>query len=240
MDENDLDTAATMIEALTVGNKRRRRASGDETAVSIANFGSTIHQPGGFKDYVYDYDDPLGHLHPFENGDCNDEGDEHGYGESHNDSDDEGFMSDAMVVSKEGIVAKQVRKKNINGSIIKSGSESSDEEEDDDDNHVPVLDLFAGSFEPNFANFDAFEGDAVNGDDSFVLNDPGNDKNSSREAFFDAINGCIRPPTTDDLFEFSDTPFDLVDTLSTDSEMEKTLFADVLSTHHDIHRRFNR
>jgi len=221
MDENDLDTAATMIEAMRVGNKRRRRASGDETAASIANFGSTIHQPGGFKDYVYDYDDPLGHLHPFENGDCNDEGDEHGYGESHHDSDDEDFMSDAMVVSKEGIVAKQA--KNINGSINKSGSDSSDEEDEDDENNVPVLDLFTGSFEPNFANFDAFEGNVVNGDNSFISNDHVNNNDSSREAFFDAINGCVGHPTAGDLFEFSDAPFDLVDTLATDAETEENI-----------------
>ena len=218
MDENDLDTAAAMIEALRVSSKRRR-ASGDETAVSIANFGSTIHQPGGFRNYVYDYDDPLGRLHPFESHDCNGGEDDHGYSESCKYSDDEGFMSDAMVISKDGIVANQARK--INGSINKSGSDSSDEEDDDDDNNdVPVLDLFTGSFEPDFANFDAFEAAVANGDIPFDSNEHAIDSNTSQEAFFDSINGCINHPTTDNLFDFSDTPFDLVDTLSTDAESE--------------------
>lgn len=215
MDENDFDTAAAMIEALRVGDKRRHE-SGDGTAMSIANFGSTIYQPGGFKDYVYDYDDPLGHLHPFDSNDYNDEGDEHGFHE-----DGEGFMSDAMVISKDGVFANQGMKKNTNSPINKSGSDSSDEEDDDEDNNVPVLDLFTGSFQPDFANFDAFEGAVANGDNSFDYN--GNDNNRSREVFLDAINGCIHHPTTDTLFEFSETPFDLVDSLSTEAENEENI-----------------
>lgn len=217
MDENDLDIAASMMEALRVGHNRHRPCFGGEGTLlvlgsdtigsekvsrGIANFGSVIPQPGGFHDYVYD--DPLGQVRPFENGVSNNE-DSNGL--SRNNSDDAGFMSDAMVVSRDGGVTKQ----HCNGHIKKTGSSSSDEVEDDDDDDVPVLDLFAGSFDPNFANFDSFDGTANDTDpfDSAVARDVF----SSNGAIHDKDNG-----TMDEPFQFSDTPLDLVDSLSSDSE----------------------
>ncbi|MDB4430454.1 hypothetical protein N9140_00690, partial [bacterium] len=132
---------------------------------------------------------------------------------------EDGFMSDAMVVSKDdGDVSKQEGscdgKKN--GNIAKSGSSSSDDEEsgdndeddDDDDDDVPVMDLFAG-----FANFeDAFDD---NGNDPFGSS---NEKESSGDDIFSSNNdgsGGNKDTKSEDPF-FAESPFDLVDSLSSE------------------------
>ena len=214
MDENDLDIAASMMEALRVGHNRHRPCFGGSESVGsekasrgIANFGSVIQQPGGFQDYVYD--DPLGHVHLFENGDNNDEDDGNFNGISSNNSDDEGFMSDAMVVSRDGDMTKQHERGSRN--IRKSQSNSSDDlddDDDDDDDDVPVMDLFAGSFDPNFANFDAMASDGdpfdtVEAKNGYINGDMGDD---------------IGHAKTDDPCQFFKHPLDLVDSLKNDSE----------------------
>lgn len=318
MDENDLDIAASMMEALSlppsstsqgggggdsppvghrrrgvvggggsllVGNSNQTSGSGSvekgsSSSGSIGgNFGSVIqqhHTGAGFKDYVYD--DPLGGVHPFGSGDNDSDDDEeknHG-GLSNNSSEDydDGFMSDAMVVSKEdgGVTTgSSSGGSNDNGNIKRSWSNSSSEEidddddNDDDDDDVPVLDLFAGSFQANFANFDAFESSCStttsntmpsnNGnpfernhenkrsssggddDDFFAAIDNNNGGGRDRGAsggddddFFAAINSNDDSSTTDNakaedsdataLFEFSKTPFDMVDSLSSSGDAE--------------------
>jgi hypothetical protein len=246
MDENDLDIAASMMEALSlppsnggsggdgppVGHSRRRgvigggatllggtdlaattAASDKGSAGGIGNFGSVIQRPGGLTDYVYD--DPLGGVHPFDNGDSSDE--EDSPGDTKADTDDDGFMSDAMVVSRDGVVSKQGGEKaGTNGSIKKSASESSDEigdydDDDDDDDEAPVMDLFAGSFEANFANFDAFDNSVPKSDDNPFGSGGKDDTSPGDDIFADSTK------TDDDPFEFSKTPFDLVDSLSQDA-----------------------
>jgi hypothetical protein len=212
MDENDLDIAASMMEALRVGHNRHRPSFGgggsileNETTGSekisrgIANFGSVIQQPGGFHDYVYD--DPLGQVHLFESADSNDEDDEIFNGTtSKNSFDDDGLLSDAMVVSCDGGVAKLYSRRNEN--ITKSESSSSDEVYDDEDDDVPVLDLFAGSFDPSFADFDAMASDG----NPF---DPVEAKNGC------LIGGDVGCKSDDDLFQFSNKTL-LVDSLLSD------------------------
>lgn len=258
MDENDLDIAASMMEALSLpnngggnaqdgmssqaghgGHRRRNQrgvisSAGSENGSSsggIGNFGSVIQQPGGFKDYIYD--DPLGGVHPFgSNEDSSDEEEEtKNSGSSKDDSEEDGFMSDAMVVSRDGDVSKQVSDgdNKQNGSIQKSGSTSSDDSgeddyedddnDDDGDDDVPVMDLFAGSFEANFANFDAF--DSATTDDSDPFSGEKTEENSSSSTgdddFFAAISSN-KSNGDEDAFEFSKTPFDLGDTLSNKTE----------------------
>jgi hypothetical protein len=223
MDENDLDLAATMMEALRVGHNRHRpcfggggdgdsngsllldsdtigvtsstSSSSSESAATrggIANFGSVIHQPSGFEDYVYD--DPLGHVRTFENGDSIDD-EVNGTSKQHNSGeDDDGFMS----VSKDGDVTRQhCSSSSSNRRIKHTRSNGSSDDEDDDD--VPVLDLFTGTFDPDFANFDAF-------DDVAADNCVGIDLFDSTEDH--------RATQTVDSFMFSTTPLDLVDSLS--------------------------
>jgi hypothetical protein len=182
MDENDLDLAATMMEALRVGHNRHRPCFGGgsdgdsngsllldsdtigvtsstsssssslESAATrggIANFGSVIHQPSGFEDYVYD--DPLGHVRTFENGDSIDDEANGKSKQQNSDDDDDGFMS----VSRDGDVTRQhcSSSSSSNGRIKHTRSNGSSDDEDE----VPVLDLFTGTFDPDFANFDAFD-----------------------------------------------------------------------------------
>ena len=237
MDENDLDIAASMMEALSLptsnghgggpsnlaGHSSRRGVSllgGGEsekgTAGTIGNFGSVIEQPGGFKDYVYD--DPLGGIHPFGSAESSDEDDKNADCDSSNGSEEDGFMADAMVVSRDGGIKQQDgsgnNKKSTATTAQSSGlndsstDESEEDDDDDDDNgdendddDVPVMDLFAGHFEPDFANFASF--DNANGDNQFG-SDAKDDEKQNDEAGHDI---------------FSATPFDLVDSLS-DAETE--------------------
>ena len=223
MDENDLDLAATMMEALRVGHNRHRPnfGGGDEGCSSgslvldsdtigvssstssspssssesanrggIANFGSVIHQPSGFEDYVYD--DPLGHLRTFENGDSIDDE----VNGTSNDDDDDGFMS----VSRDGVVTRQhcSSSSSSNGRIKHTRSSGSSDDDDDDDD-VPVLDLYTGTFDTNFANFDAFDDVISNSNGGTDLFNSADDHRSTQ---------------TVDSFIFSTTPVDLVDSLS--------------------------
>ena len=224
MDENDLDLAATMMEALRVGHNRHRpcfgggsdgdsngsllldsdtigvtsstssSSSSSESAATrggIANFGSVIHQPSGFEDYVYD--DPLGHVRTFENGNSIDDAKQQN---SDDDDDDDGFMS----VSRDGDVTRQhcssSSNSSSNGRIKHTRSNGSSDDEDE----VPVLDLFTGTFDPDFANFDAF-------DDVAADNGVGTD-------LLDSAEEDHRATQTVDSFIFSTTPLDLVDSLS--------------------------
>ena len=234
MDENDLDIAASMMEALSLpptangsagssqpaGHSRRRGVSllggstdttaSEKKGTGIGNFGSVIEQPGGFKD-CYVYDDPLGGFHPFDSADSSDED------EKNSSEEEDGFMSDAMVVSKDdGDVSKQEGSGDgkKNGNIAKSGSSSSDEEsgdndeddddDDDDDDDVPVMDLFAG-----FANFeDAFDD---HGNDPFGSS---NEKESSGDDIFSSNNDGSGNKKDDPFF--AESPFDLVDSLSSE------------------------
>jgi len=268
MDENDLDIAASMMEALSLptgatggsdngggppaGHRRRRDRGviGGGSNIGGSNFGSVIQQPVGFKDYVYD--DPLGGVHPFDSNSSSDEEDENRLSSNRRDSlDDDGFMSDAMVVSKEdgGVTSatKHQQGSDNNGGIKKSGSNSSsdgvgeDDEDDDDedDDDVPVLDLFAGSFEANFANFDAFDsncgttsntntnpfeaGDGKEGGSPFVPDDDffaaiNSSSNGGIESGATATESAKAEDDADALFGFSKTPFDLVDTLSSTND----------------------
>jgi len=239
MDENDLDIAASMMEALSLptsnghgggpsnpaGHSRRRGVSllgGGEsekgTAGTIGNFGSVIEQPGGFKDYVYD--DPLGGIHPFGSAESSDEDDKNADCDSSNGSEEDGFMADAMVVSRDGGIKQQdgsgnnkkstattAQSSGLNDSSTDESEEDDDDDDDDngdenDDDDVPVMDLFAGHFEPDFANFASFD-DNANGDNQFG-SDAKDDEKQNDEAGHDI---------------FSATPFDLVDSLS-DAETE--------------------
>ena len=101
-------------------------------------------------------------------------------------------MPDAMVLLRvDGVVTttKQHQQgstniKNNNGIIKKLGSSSSNSEVGDDDDYddgndneeddVPVLDLFAGSFEANFVNFDVFESSDCGSSLNSTLHDNGN------------------------------------------------------------------
>jgi len=292
MDENDLDIAASMMEALSLppspngggggdgppaGHSRRRGSLGgsslmgnsvltadgssaekDSSASSRSsstgsNFGSVIQQhPSagiGFKDYVYD--DPLGGVHPFDSNSSSDEEEEEdknqvdGFSKKNDhmdDDDNDGFMSDAMVVSREdgGDSTKQQQLGDGGSGMKKSGSNSSNsdagtDDDDDDDDDVPVLDMFVGSFEANFANFDAFESSCSPTPTAATLTDKPKNNNGDEfevgsgevgdDDFFAAINsnnthgavGTANDSKAEDdaaLFEFSKTPFDLVDTLS--------------------------
>ena len=215
MDENDLDIAASMMEALSlpqnggtslsdnglpsnissqpVGHSRRRGVIGGaekRSSGGIANFGAVIQQPGaggGLNDYVYD--DPLGGAHPFVD---------------HNESPSNGSITDAKVVAKESVEKEDT-------CLNKSESESSDDAdddddvEDDDDEEVPVMDLFAGSFEANFANFDAFQSSS---DNPFEPDPVG------QQTLNDDSNN---PFVTSGRDGRGENPFDLVDTLTNDT-----------------------
>ena len=210
MDENDLDIAASMMEALSlpqnggasisdnglppisnqpVGHSRRRGVIGGtekRNSGGIVNFGAVIQQPGtggGLNNYVYD--DPLGGAHPFVD---------------HNESANGPILSDAIVVPKEGVVGKE------DTCLTKSDSESSDEPDDDGDEEVPVMDLFAGSFEANFANFDAFQSSS---DNPFEPEPVGPQTLND-----DSNNPFIVTSRRDGLGE---NPFDLIDTLTNDT-----------------------
>ncbi|KAL3815563.1 hypothetical protein ACHAXA_001967 [Cyclostephanos tholiformis] len=222
MDENDLDIAASMMEALRVGHNRHRPSFGgggsileNETIGSgksprgIANFGSVIQQPGGFQDYVYD--DPLGQVHLFESDDSNDEDDGNFNCTSKISFDEDCLMSDAMVVSSDGGMTNLHSRHN--GNMAKSESSSSDEvyddedDDDDDDDDVPVMDLFAGSFDPSFADFDAMASDCNPFDPVEANSGFGNSD----------IAGDAGYKSGDDFFQFSKTPL-LVDSLLSDPE----------------------
>lgn len=154
MDENDLDIAASMMEALSLppsvgsgdsedGAAGHRRRGGRNEAVlgggsRIGNFGSVIQGPGAIGTQEYVYDDPLG-GHPFETDDSSDE--EEKSGDNGKTSEDDDFMSDAMVVSKDGASSTQ-----NSSASFRSDSVDSDDTGDDDDDDVPVMDLFAGNF----------------------------------------------------------------------------------------------
>ncbi|EJK73474.1 hypothetical protein THAOC_04900 [Thalassiosira oceanica] len=215
MDENDLDVAASMMEALSlpqnggasmsdnglppnisnqpVGHSRRRGVIGGaekRNSGGIANFGAVI-QPGiggGLNNYVYD--DPLGGAHPFVD---------------HNEPPNSGpILPDAVEVPKESAG-------NEDSCPNKSDSESSDDADDDgeaeeDDEEVPVMDLFAGSFEANFANFDAFQSSSDNPFEPVPIGPQALDDDSN--------NPFIVTSRRDGPGE---NPFDLVDTLTNDT-----------------------
>ena len=171
MDENDLDIAASMMENLSLpggsddsqsrGHNRRRAGMGAGSGRKESNsghiFGSVIPSAKGFNDYVYD--DPLGVVHPFDNEDENDRNLERG-------SEDDDIMSDAMVVPR----GKGAESTSSDESSVNDGN-------DDDDDDVPVMDLFAGNVafdedghcsyqSDGWANFDSFDADPSQKDDS--------------------------------------------------------------------------
>ena len=223
MDENDLEIAVGMMEALNIppsnggdGNRRRRRPP---SADAGCNFGSKIEQPGGFKDYVYD--DPLGGIHPFDNAGSSDEeeNDANGDGDSpDNDSEDDGFM----VVASSDTKSQSNTTDDKNGSTkqAESNSSSSDEESDDDkeeskdDDDVPVLDLFQGSSFDDFANFDAFPSSENDNADPFG-------DQQDRSGSLDDLFGSSSSDDKKDDDPFQATPFDLVDSLSSSDADDK-------------------
>jgi len=221
MDENDLEIAVGMMEALNIppsnvgdGNRRRRRPP---SADAGCNFGAKIEQPSGLKDYVYD--DPLGGIHPFDNAGSSDEeensADDDG-GSPDNDSEDDGFM---VVAANDGTKSQNNTTDGKNGSTkqSESNSSSSDEESDDDkeeskdDDDVPVLDLFQGSSFDDFANFAAFPetGSAV----------PFGDQQDKSGSLDDLFGSSSDDKKDDDPFQA--TPFDLVDSLSSSDADDK-------------------
>jgi len=264
MDENDLDIAASMMEALRLppshdgpsdfdtdeasssppsGHNRKRgvigggallgvsdqnpfslqEASSSEKGSGIANFGSVIQRPT-VKDYVYD--DPLGRVHPFGTDDSSDE--EENDTDGVNTSDDDAFMSDAMVISN-GIGESSSRKDNMNRSV-------SIDSTDEDESSPPVMDLFAGNFSfeeanesspslpsnddstwTDFANFEsAFEPTPIG---------PPSDSNDTDavshypDDYFAPVRVSEPDANSGDPFAISTTAFDLVDT-SQDDELE--------------------
>ncbi|KAL7554250.1 hypothetical protein ACHAWF_017671, partial [Thalassiosira exigua] len=180
LDEHDLDVAASMMEQLSLPpprdddgagggppSHRRRRppssatappcplgdaagsGSGASRSRGIGGFGSVLGGIGGGKGFEgYVYDDPLGGAHPFD-----DDGDGGGGTSSPPSSSSDKFLAGAVVLSRDGTF--EGRTSSPNGGDDGEG-EADDDDEDDD---VPILDLFAGAFEPDFANFDALVGE---------------------------------------------------------------------------------
>jgi len=225
MDENDLEIAVGMMEALNIppsnggdGNRRRRRPP---SADAGCNFGAKIEQPGGFKDYVYD--DPLGGIHPFDNAGSSDEEENDANdvgGSPDNDSEDDGFM---VVASSDSTKPSShtTDGKNANAKQSESNSSSSDEESDDDkeeskdDDDVPVLDLFQGSSFDDFANFAAFPS-SENGSA-----DPFGDQQDRSGSLDDLFGSSSSSDDKKDDDPFQATPFDLVDSLSSSDADDK-------------------
>jgi len=224
MDENDLEIAVGMMEALNIpptnggdGNRRRRRPP---SADAGCNFGAKIEQPSGFKDYVYD--DPLGGIHPFDNAGSSDEEENDANdvgGSPDNDSEDDGFMVVASSESTKSHSNATDGKDGGNTKQSESNSSSSDEESDDDkeeskdDDDVPVLDLFQGPFD-DFANFAAFPS-SENGSA-----DPFGDQ-QDRSGSLDDLFGSSSSDDKKDDDPFQATPFDLVDSLSSSDADDK-------------------
>jgi len=187
VDENDLDIAASMMEHLSLPSNgesgHNRRRAPSKESNLGHNFGSVISSTTGFKDYIYD--DPLGGVHPFDNEDDYDRNLDKG-------SEDDDIMSDAMVVPRDD-------KETESTSSDESSVEDDNDDDDGDDDDVPVMDLFAGNVAfgndgngEGWANFDSFDAD------------PSSQKDDTPSK---------SNPNGEDLFSFSKTPFDFVDTL---------------------------